>query len=218
MVFLDDGGRMREHTKLDNLFDSETQDEFLDLLRRRKPNAIIVGGFSMATTKLAVRLREIVRGKKLTEDGWVDNDAVTYEPLDIPVIYLQDDVARVYQHSPRAVQEFGTLPLLARYCVGLARYTQSPLNELVALGPDIVSLTFDEDVQQLVSSWLRLVPSMVVKRVFRFHQTSCSLLVKGLWLTLPPKWVSISTGRSAMSTIGICCHSYADLGPAKLRL
>jgi transcription elongation factor SPT6 len=166
MVFLDDGGRMREHTKLDNLFDNETQDEFLDLLRRRKPNVIVVGGFTMATTKLAVRLREIVRGKKLTEDGWVDNDAVTYEPLDIPVIYIQDDVARVYQHSQRAVQEFGTLPLLARYCVGLARYAQSPLNELAALGPDIVSLTFDEDVQQLVSSRLRLVPFMVVKQVF----------------------------------------------------
>ena len=52
IVFLDEAGRMREHTKVDNLYDSDNVDEFIDLLKRRKPDVVVIGGFSMATLKL----------------------------------------------------------------------------------------------------------------------------------------------------------------------
>jgi transcription elongation factor SPT6 len=44
MVFLDEAGRLREHAKIDNLVDEELIDEFTDLLKRRKPDIIVIGG------------------------------------------------------------------------------------------------------------------------------------------------------------------------------
>lgn len=144
MVFMDEAGRLREHTKLDNLVDEDMRDEFQDLLRRRNPHVIVIGGFSVATTKLAQRVKEIVH-----QDPPEQQRSSKYN---VPVIYVFDDVARMYQHSKRAADEFSALSSIAKYCVGLARYTQSPLNEYASLGADITSISFDEDNQQLVSS------------------------------------------------------------------
>ncbi|KAG8713489.1 Transcription elongation factor spt6 [Ceratobasidium sp. 423] len=60
------------------------------------------------------------------------------------LMYGHDEVARIYQHSPRAENEFSALPLVARYCVSLARYVQNPLNEYAALGSDLTAITFTE--------------------------------------------------------------------------
>lgn len=68
-----------------------------------------------------------------------------------PIIYVNDEVARMYQHSKRAEDEYGRIPLLGRYCVGLGRYAQSPLNEYASLGSDLAALSFDE-CQTLVRS------------------------------------------------------------------
>ena len=148
MIFVDEAGRLKRHTKLDNLVDQDNLDEFIDILRRRKPDVIVIGGFSMATAKLAQRIKEIVQRK---DEGGLEQSYSAEEEFRIPVIYVFDDVARMYQHSKRAADEFSALSPIAKYCVGLARYTQSPLNEYAALGPDITSISFDEDNQQLVS-------------------------------------------------------------------
>lgn len=71
-------------------------------------------------------------------------------PTKTPIIYVNDEVARVYQHSKRAEDEYGRVPLVGRYCIGLARYAQNPLNEYAALGPDLTTIAFDE-AQMLVS-------------------------------------------------------------------
>jgi len=140
MVFLDEGGRMRENTKIDNLHDTDSQDEFIDLLRRRRPEVIAIGGFSISTLKLANRVKEMLRGTSAaaTEGAW---GASTQPEFDIPVVYVHDDVARLYYNSKRAGQEFSTISPTARYCIGLARYTQSPLNEFAALGSDITAIS-----------------------------------------------------------------------------
>ena len=103
IVFVDEAGRFREHTKLDNLVDSELHDEFIDLLKRRRPDVIVIGGFSMATTKLVERVKQILRGKP-PEDSWgaESTPANNEQAFDIPVIYVFDEVARIYQHSKRA--------------------------------------------------------------------------------------------------------------------
>ncbi|KAF5373643.1 hypothetical protein D9758_000608 [Tetrapyrgos nigripes] len=129
VVFMDDGGRMREYIKIDNLVDAATRDEFVDIIQRRKPDVIVIGGFSIATAKLSQRVKEI--------------------ETQTPVIYVKDELARIYHVNSRAKTEFGSLPPVARYCVGLARYVQSPLNEYAALGSDITAITFDEQ-QHLV--------------------------------------------------------------------
>ncbi|KAJ7430704.1 transcription elongation factor SPT6 [Mycena galericulata] len=145
LVFLDSRGRMREQTKLDNLVDTEMRDEFIDLVRRRKPDVIAIGGFNMTTTKLASRIKEIIGGLRL------DNASAESEQIyNTPVMYVRDDVARLFQHSQRANAEFSTHSLITKYCVGLARYVQSPLNEYAALGSDILAVMFDAINQQLV--------------------------------------------------------------------
>jgi len=142
VIFMDDGGRMREYIKIDNLGDSDNRDEFVDIIRRRKPDVIVVGGFSMATAKLSQRVKEIVGGSQ--------NPEINTPAFDIPVIYVNDELARIYHVNARAKAEFNSLPPNARYCVGLARYAQSPLDEYAALGPDITAITFDDE-QHLVS-------------------------------------------------------------------
>ena len=155
LVFVDEFSRLREHTKIDNLVDQEQRDEVIDFLKRRKPDVIVIGGFSIATAKLAQRVKEIVHGntgsKEGETDGWAnENTARNEQAFDIPVIYVFDEVARIYQHSKRAADEYSALSPTAKYCVGLARYTQSPLIEYAALGPDISAISFDEDDQHLV--------------------------------------------------------------------
>lgn len=146
MVYVDEAGRMREHTKIDNLHDTDNIDEFVDLLTRRKPDVAVVGGFSIATLKLMHRVKELFRGSPNQGGDPLRGDGA----FDIPAIYVHDDVARIYQHSKRAADEFSALSPTAKYCVGLARYVQSPLNEFAALGPDITAISFDEDNQHLV--------------------------------------------------------------------
>jgi transcription elongation factor SPT6 len=147
-VYMDDEGRMRETVKIDNLVDEESRDEFTDFIRRRKPDIIVIGGLSMATTKLSQRVKEIVSGRS-------ENSGPDIEPaFDIPVLYVPDELARIYHHSARAKEEFSSISPIARYCVGLARYAQNPLNEYAALGSDITAITFIEDDQHLASLYL----------------------------------------------------------------
>ncbi|KAK2466864.1 hypothetical protein APHAL10511_001122 [Amanita phalloides] len=146
LVILDEAGRMREYTKTDNLQDSEMVEEFTDILKKRKPDVIVVGGLSMSTLKLTHRVKEILKGGDILVRG----PALNGQTFNIPVIYVFDDVARIYQHSNRAIDEFSALPTTARYCVGLARYAQNPLNEFAALGSDIAAVTLEEDEQHLV--------------------------------------------------------------------
>lgn len=156
-------GRLREHIKLDNLVDRDYYDEFTDLLKRRRPDVIAVGGFTMATTKLSSRIKEIVNGKTPAVDvegnvpGW-GTEPINEQIFNIPVTYLNDEVARIYQHSKRATEEFSTLSPIAKYCVGLARYAQNPLNEYASLGADIVTISLEDEDQHLVSFLTLLNP------------------------------------------------------------
>jgi transcription elongation factor SPT6 len=146
LVYLDEEGRLRDHTKLDNLVDSDFQDEFKDLLRRRRPDVIAIGGFSMATAKLSQRVKELIR-PKIDEDT---HSGTNDQAFDIPVVYMHDAVARLYRISKRAEAEFPSLSSTAKYCVGLARYAQNPLNEYASMGHDITAISFDEEDQQHV--------------------------------------------------------------------
>ncbi|PCH37999.1 transcription elongation factor Spt6 [Wolfiporia cocos MD-104 SS10] len=144
LIFMDEAGRLREHTTLNNLSDSEAKDEFVDILKRRKPDVIVIGGFSIATTKLSQRVKELVNNPNGEAEPRPEDS------LRIPVTYVLDEVARIYQHSKRAQDDFSALSPVAKYCVGIARYTQSPLNEYAALGADIKTIMFDEDNQNLI--------------------------------------------------------------------
>lgn len=152
VVFLDEFGRLLEHTSFDSLRAPPPVEEgdppnprrdFIALLRRRRPDVVVVNGFSARTVDLRREIEDIVRAAhdELIADEGLDAQQAAHTAVD--VISCYDDVARLYQHSPRAAAEFAELSVLGRYCVGLARYAQSPVNEFAALGDDLVAIQLD---------------------------------------------------------------------------
>lgn len=51
----------------------------------------------------------------------------------IHVSYVNADVARIFQNSPRASNEMPDFPLVLRRAVSIGRLLQDPLTELAAL-------------------------------------------------------------------------------------
>lgn len=150
-VFVDEAGRTREVLEFENLSANNYKDEFTDMVKRRKPDVIVVSGRSITTTKLSAKIKQALNYAKesLAEPAWGEDNR--NDAFDVPVVYMYDDTARLFSQSKRAEDEFPVLDELSRYCVGLARYTQNPLNEMAALGRDITFILFDDNAQPLVS-------------------------------------------------------------------
>jgi transcription elongation factor SPT6 len=154
-VFLDASGRFRDQIKLDGLvelnnFNAMREPErkaardadrntFVEFLKHRKPDVVVVNGFTYSTKSLFCAVQALTSqfAYHLATERDMHDKAKT------ETIYVNDATARIYQHSKRAIEELPQLTTVARYCVGLARYTQSPLNEYAALGDQITSITFD---------------------------------------------------------------------------
>ncbi|GAA5841172.1 hypothetical protein JCM11251_003227 [Rhodosporidiobolus azoricus] len=164
-VYLDSDGHFREHLtvdRLDELTADQTQlDALSDLLRRRRPQVVVVGGFRPAANQLMMDFRRFAGrvSDALREAGEADdeeeeaNNSMPYEEkegrkrnrAEFESTFVFDEVARIYQKSARAAAEFTELSTLGKYCVGLARYAQSPLNEYAALGSDLSALMYNEN-------------------------------------------------------------------------
>ncbi|GAA5941800.1 hypothetical protein JCM1841_000342, partial [Sporobolomyces salmonicolor] len=158
-VYLDSDGHFREHLVLDRLDNmEESQHEaFAELLKRRRPQVVVVGGFSPNTRILMADFRQFAANvSREILDAAMDEDDEDEEQLSpderhrrrearaaFESTYVNDEVARIYQNSQRANVEFSELSTVGKYCIGLARYAQSPLNEYAALGPDLAALTYD---------------------------------------------------------------------------
>lgn len=157
-AFVRDSGKIDEFFKSDNnpSRDRESEEkfsgqlrEFFDrTLRNRKPDVIVVSGYSAATKRLFDIVKNFVMKENLLAN--VDDLPNISDPPLLPVIWGQDETARLYQNSERALIELSDKPTLVKYCVGLARYVQSPLMEYVSLKDDILSLSFYEH-QKLLS-------------------------------------------------------------------
>lgn len=128
VVYVDDKGRFIEHKKLDNLRDRTPQEELLDLLERRHPDVVVVGGFSVATRRLLEKTESIVR-----EHQESNGDQVS-------VIMTNDEVAKLYQSSKRGIEDHPKAYEITRYCISLARTIQNPINEYVGTGADLVGV------------------------------------------------------------------------------
>ncbi|KAK1749981.1 Oxysterol-binding protein-domain-containing protein [Echria macrotheca] len=140
-TWVEEDGRVVEHGKFLNLGRSEEQREaFAELVRRRGPDAIGVAGFSADTHRLIKELENIISDKGLTGPEWEDPDTNDYRNDALEVIVVNDEVARLYQNSPRGLAEHPTLASVTRYCIALARYMQNPMKEYAALGQDVTSL------------------------------------------------------------------------------
>jgi transcription elongation factor SPT6 len=161
VISMDRQGRFRDHMKLDNLRDPDPRQAFSEFLKSRKPDVIVVGGFSASTYRLlgdvktvSGELSERMKSEMQNAQGELTAEAISR--LNFPVIVARDDTARLNQQGKRAEDEFGELPPLGRYCVALARYVQSPLNEYAAAASDLTAISFHPDQQFLPRETLQL--------------------------------------------------------------
>lgn len=143
-VLLDEDGNVVEHLKLPEPRQPGFKTAIVDIVKRKSPDVIGVSGFTVKSTKVYDTLTEIVKDEELTPGG--DAGAIPIE-----VIWVDDEVARLYQNSARAESEFAEQVPLGRYCVGLARYIQSPLLEYAALGEEISAIQIHPDQYLLPS-------------------------------------------------------------------
>ena len=74
MVFVDEEGRMRENTQMENLTDPDNETAFRDLLKRRRPDVIVIGGFSLSTTYLSKRIKEVLKARSSNPDDSTSNN------------------------------------------------------------------------------------------------------------------------------------------------
>lgn len=150
-AWVEEDGRVLENGKFTDLFlgDSERGQEdgpdvkaLVKLVERRKPDVVGLSGYSADTRKLYKLLEEIIERKNLRGAEYEDEDGVERtDKLDLVIV--NDEVARLYQTSQRATMEHPGFAPLTKYCVGLAKYLQSPLKEYAALAKDIISITLD---------------------------------------------------------------------------
>ena len=142
-AWVEEDGRVVEQGKFGNLARDEAQrDAFVELVQRRRPDVIGVGGFSTDTHRLVKCLESLVREKGLMGPEYEDPDSGEYRSDLLDVVVVNDEVARLYKDSARGAAEHPTLNPNTRYCVALAKYLQNPMKEYAALGKDVASLSF----------------------------------------------------------------------------
>lgn len=140
-TWVEEDGRVLEHGKFVNLGRDEAQRQaFADLVKRRGPDVIGISGFSADTNRLIRDVEGIITEKDLRGPEYDDAETNDFRRDLLEVVVVNDEVARLYQDSPRAVAEHPSLGSLTRYCIGLARYMQNPMKEYAALGKDVTSL------------------------------------------------------------------------------
>ncbi|RAL06356.1 chromatin-remodeling histone chaperone SPT6 [Aspergillus ibericus CBS 121593] len=162
-AYVEEDGRVLENGKFTDLSigdrdrgiaDGKDVAAFRELVRRRRPDVIGVSGMSPETRRLYKLLTEVVERQDLRGALYTDDrDEEVSDRLE--VVIVNDEVARLYQHSERAKKDHPSFAPLTHYCVALAKYLQSPLKEYASLGRDIVSIQFKTG-QQLVSQDLLL--------------------------------------------------------------
>lgn len=151
-VLIKDSGKVDNYFKSDNnpiqnleqedLFNNQLKEFFNKNLQFLKPDVIVISGFNANSKKLFDIIKKFVEQNNINSN--IDElPDIENAPL-IPVIWGQDETARLYQNSESAKRDFADKPTLIKYCIGLGRYVQNPLLEYVSLGDDILSLNFFE--------------------------------------------------------------------------
>lgn len=147
-VCLNARGRLIDHERFEDVRFTDTKEQLRDHILRLKPDVIIVGGFSVSTRALHEDVKRVIEMVASEAGNSFSGNETTRKVPEL--IWVRDEVARLYQNSKRGTSEFAEITPVARYCIGLARYAQNPMCEYAALGPDLTTVTFDP-MQKLVS-------------------------------------------------------------------
>ena len=165
-AYMDENGRVLENGKFTNVKsgnpERHTEDgadikAFVELAERRKPDVVAVSGWSVEARRLLEDLRKIVERFQLKGTPEEDDNGIDITE-ELEVVMANDEVARLYYNSERALADHPGLPPLTRYAVALARYMQDPMKEYAALGKDIISISFDPNQslipEEKLAKWL----------------------------------------------------------------
>lgn len=158
-IAMDFDGTIEEHIKFDeNIKDAEFERKLLVLIDRFKPEVIAVSGYNVNCTQLKKRVEEIVKNNNKTtfseEDEYNKTDVSSNE-VELPVIYVTNETARMFEYSDRANEEFSDKAVVAKFCIGIARYVQNPLLEYISLGDSITSIQINKHQNLLAEHKLR---------------------------------------------------------------
>ncbi|KAL8801275.1 MAG: hypothetical protein Q9182_004582 [Xanthomendoza sp. 2 TL-2023] len=150
-AWVEEDGRVLENGKFTDLFlgdpergqdDSPDAKALAKLVERRKPDVIGVSGYSADSRRLYKLLDDIIERKNLRGPTYEDDDGNDRSDR-LELVIVNDEVARLYQTSTRAAIQHPGLAPLTHYCVGLAKYLQSPIKEYAALSDDVISISLD---------------------------------------------------------------------------
>jgi len=199
-TWVEEDGRVLEHGKFLNLGRDDNQREaFAELVRRRRPDVVGISGFCADTNRLIKDVEGLISEKNLMGPEYDDPDTNEYRSDLLEVIVVNDEVARLYQDSPRAVAEHPTLNPLTRYCIALARYMQNPMKEYAALGKDVTSL--------LIHPYQRFLPQ---EKLYKHLETAMVDMVN---------LVGVDINDAVGDAYTACLLPYvAGLGPRKATL
>jgi transcription elongation factor SPT6 len=142
-AWVEDDGRALESGKFKDMSrDEASREDFVELVQRRGPDVIAVSGWGIETQRLVKDLKALCQERGLRGVDFEDPETGDMRSEPLEVVVVNDEVARLYRDSPRAINENPGLSSVTRYCIALARYMQNPMKEYAALDTDIISLVF----------------------------------------------------------------------------
>lgn len=137
-IVMDFDGTILHHVKFDeNLRDPEFERKLINLIDKSKPEVVAVSGYNVNASPLKKKVEEIVKNNNKTVSP---EDYEEDTKVDLPVIFVTNETARMFEYSDRANEEFSDKPVVAKFCIGIARYVQNPLLEYISLGETVTSI------------------------------------------------------------------------------
>lgn len=153
-IAMDFDGTITQHVKFDeNIRDPEFERKLLNLIDKFKPEVVAVSGYNVSASLLNKRVEEIVKINNKTTVAESDDYGDMSEEVPLPVLFVTNETARIFEYSEQANEEFSDKPVVAKFCIGIARYVQNPLLEYIALGETITSIQINKH-QHLLSDYL----------------------------------------------------------------
>ncbi|KAG9285888.1 hypothetical protein G9A89_013313 [Geosiphon pyriformis] len=128
-VFVNDSSQISDHASFTNLKENENDRQaFLTLIHKKKPDVIAIAGYDFNTKHLWDHVKDLVENRSPLDD--------------IHIITVNDEVANLAKNSKRYKEEFAGSGFLQlkQYCISLARFLQSPVNEYAALGESLLHI------------------------------------------------------------------------------
>lgn len=132
-IIVDESGQPAESLKLGSPLAPEFKSAISEIVKRQGPDVIGLAGFTVNSSKLYTILKEIVASENLVPGGEAGD-------AKLEVMWVQDEVARLFQNSAKGQSEFPDRTPLGRYCIALGRYLQSPLLEYASLDDEISAI------------------------------------------------------------------------------